>query len=240
MPEAQAASPRSRAALSFMMPGITSGLSAVCSASRDPPVRGQQREVRAEQHAALQVRVRGTHERLGEVLRAPPGQVDPGVVLVGRDRERLVLPGHRGVGHDDLQIGEVRRDGIEQDRVRAARAAGRSRRAAPRRSRSGRCGTVRPRRLLDRGVQRVVPLVARVEALHGRVELEAAHPVLLDQPARGIDRGGALQRVDRAERDQHVVVARGALGDLGAGDRRVAEPVSASTVKTTAAILRSR
>ena len=36
-----------------------------------------------------------------------------------------------------------------------------------------------------------------------------------------VDRGGAAERVDRAERDQHVVVARGALGDLGARDRRV-------------------
>ena len=32
-----------------------------------------------------------------------------------------------------------------------------------------------------------------------------------------------LQRVDRAERDEHVVVARGALGDVGARERRLAE-----------------
>ena len=77
--------------------------------------------------------------------------------------------------------------------------------------------------VLDRGVQRVVLLVARIEALHGRVELEAPHPVLLDEAVRGIHRCRALQGVDRPERNEHVVVACGALGDVGARDRGVSE-----------------
>ena len=143
-----------------------------------------------------------------------------------RDRERLVLPRHRGVGHDDLQVGEVGGDRVEQHRVRQAEpeaaAAGQARADA------GLAGVEERRHagILDRRVERVVRLVARVEALHGGVELEAPHPAVLDEAARSIDRGGAAERVDGAERDQHVVVARGALGDLGARDRRSARGAS--------------
>ncbi len=70
-------------------------------------------------------------------------------------------------------------------------------------------------------VERVERLVVRREGLQARVQLEPADAVLGDQRPGPLDRRGALARVDRAERDQHVVVARRAFGDLLAGQRRV-------------------
>ena len=60
------------------------------------------------------------------------------------------------------------------------------------------------------------------ERLQARVELEPAHAVVLDQPPGPVDGRRTLVRIDRAERDQHVVVPRGRVGDLLAGQRRVA------------------
>ena len=93
--------------------------------------------------------------------------------------------------------------------------------------------------LLDRPVDRVERLVVREERLDVRVELEAAHAVVADEAANLVDGVGAV-RVDAAERDEHVGVGGGGLGDLLVRDRAGRPCVSASTVKTTAAMLRSR
>src|SRR3712207_5381542 len=85
-----------------------------------PPVGGDDREVRAEQHLALEQRVGGPHQLRREVLRGPPGQVDVDVCLVGGDRDGLVLPRHRGVGQHDSQVREVGGDVVEQHRIGVA------------------------------------------------------------------------------------------------------------------------
>ena len=54
------------------------------------------------------------------------------------------------------------------------------------------------------------------------MELEAADSVGGDQPPRPADRLIPGQRVDRAERDQHVGVGGGPVRDLLAGQRLVA------------------
>ena len=51
------------------------------------------------------------------------------------------------------------------------------------------------------------------------MELEAADAVPFDQPLRGADTVGAAGRIDRGERDQHVGVRGGDLGDLLVRDR---------------------
>ena len=120
--------------------------------------------------------------------------------------------------------GKLRRHRVEQHRVRQAQPEPVA--AAHAGADAGLPG-VEERRdpgILNRRVQRIVRLVARVEPLHGRVELEAAHAMLLDERPRIVHRGRAAERIDRAERDQHVVVARGTLGDLGGGERSVCEP----------------
>ena len=55
------------------------------------------------------------------------------------------------------------------------------------------------------------------------MELEPAHSEFADQPLGLLDRPGPGQRIDRSERDQHVVVPRGALRDLLAAVGRVAQ-----------------
>ena len=68
--------------------------------------------------------------------------------------------------------------------------------------------------LLDHLVERVGHAVVREEALHVRVELEAAHAVLGDQAPRLVDAALSLVRVDARERDQDVGVRARHRGDL--------------------------
>ena len=75
--------------------------------------------------------------------------------------------------------------------------------------------------LLDRLVQRVHGRVVRREPLQAGVELEPAYPVVGDQPPRPAHRLTRRERVHRAERDQHVGVIRGPVGDLLAGQGRM-------------------
>ena len=188
-----------------------------------PAVRGDDRVVRAEQDLVLQQGVRVPDELRREVLRRPAGQVDVDVRLVRGDRERLVLPGERRVREDDPQVREVHGDVVDQHRVRVlepdAAAAGHAGADAG----LSACGTGpgTPSSSIDL-VQRVGHPVVRREALEAGMELEAAHAVLLDQPACLADGGPALPRVDARERDQHVRVRGAALGDLLVGDARVA------------------
>ena len=67
--------------------------------------------------------------------------------------------------------------------------------------------------LLDRLVERVERAVIRKERLDVRVELEAAHAVVADEAAHLVHRVRPV-RVDGRERDQHVRVRSGDLGDL--------------------------
>ena len=71
------------------------------------------------------------------------------------------------------------------------------------------------------------------------MELEAAHAVVAIS-ARDLVDGVLPVRVDRAERDQDVGVRSGDLGDLLVAHGGAARLRLASTVKTTAAMLRSR
>src|SRR6266702_1599246 len=57
----------------------------------DPPVGGEGREIRAEEHLVAQQAVGVLHQQGREVLRRPAGQVDVDARLVGRDRQSLVL-----------------------------------------------------------------------------------------------------------------------------------------------------
>src|SRR5437667_8565715 len=77
---------------------------------RQPAVRRDHRPVRAEQHLVLQDRVDVAHENRRKVFWRPAGEVDIDVRLVGRDRQRLLLPGEGGVGEDDLQVGKIGSD----------------------------------------------------------------------------------------------------------------------------------
>src|SRR6202453_4628397 len=83
-----------------------------------PPLRGQQRIVGAEQDLVLKERVGGPDKLRREVLRRPSGQVDERVGLVRGDRDRGRRPRHRWVGEDDLELGEVGRHVVDQHRVR--------------------------------------------------------------------------------------------------------------------------
>jgi hypothetical protein len=126
------------------------------------------------------------------------------------------------VGHDDLQVGEARGHRVEQDRVGEAQQQ-----PPPARQAGADAGLAGVEErddpgLLQRLVQREERLVGRVEALDRRVELESADAVLVDEPPHAVERIGPT-RVDRAERDEHVVVARGALGDVGARERGMAQ-----------------
>src|SRR2546423_8832301 len=71
----------------------------------EPAVGRDHREVRPEEDLVAQLRVRVLDELRREVLRRPAGEVDPDVVLVQADGDRLVLPWERGVGEHDLQLG---------------------------------------------------------------------------------------------------------------------------------------
>jgi hypothetical protein len=60
--------------------------------------------------------------------------------------------------------------------------------------------------------------VVGLEGLQRRVELEAPHAVLLDQPARGAHSRRAAGGVDRAERMSTSGCSRGGFRDLLAGE----------------------
>ncbi len=93
--------------------------------------------------------------------------------------------------------------------------------------------------VLQRLVQREVGLVRRVEAWDGRVELEAAHAVVVEEPAHPLD-GVGTARIDRAEGMSTSLLrcAPSAISALESGEWL--SWVSASTVNTTAAMRRSR
>ena len=114
-----------------------------------PAVRRDHRVVRAEQDLVLEQRVRVLDQLGREVLRRPARQVDVDLRLVHGDRERLVLPGERGVRQHDRHLREVGGHVVHVDRVASTSAAARRRPARPSRSRCGRCGRARagrPRR----------------------------------------------------------------------------------------------
>jgi hypothetical protein len=69
-------------------------------------------------------------------------------------------------------------------------------------------------------VERIDRAVVGVEALDVRVQLEALHAVVADQPLRLLHRPDALVRIDRGERDEHVRIRRRDLGDLLVRHRR--------------------
>ena len=177
-PAQVAHSPSSRAAFSLSTSGRTSSRIGSCLEVAQPAVRGDQREVRAEQHLVLELGVRVADQVLREVLRRPAGEVDVDVRLVDRDRQRLVLPRERRVGEDDVQLREVGRDVVDRHRVGVlqphAAAAGHAR-ADP-----GRAGMEQRDQpgLGDHLVQRVEGAVVGPEGLRVGVELEPARAAL--------------------------------------------------------------
>ena len=114
----------------------------------------------------------------------------------------------------DLELGEVHGDVVHVHRVGVLEpdtAAAWEARA------DARLPGVEERRqsgLLDHLVERVRQPVVRKEALHVRVELEAAHAVLCDQAPGLVDAALPLVRVDARERDQDVGIRPRHLGDL--------------------------
>ena len=161
-----------------------------------------------------------------EVLRRPAGQVDVHVRLVRGDRDLRVHPRHRGVRHHDRQLGEVGGDVVEQHRVGVPQldaVAARQPRAD-----AGLAGVEQRGQagIGDRGVDRVVGAVVGLEALQAGVELEALD-AQLDLLVHTVHGRVAGQRVDGAERDQHVVVARRARDQVLDGVGRDARTPSA-------------
>ena len=126
------------------------------------------------------------------------------------DRDLSIHPRHRRVCHHNGQFREVGGNVVEQHRVGVPQfdpvTTGQRR---PETGLSGveQCGHSRRG---DGLIDRIEPAVVGLEALQARMELESADAVVPDQfadPSECIGR----QRVDGAERDQHVVVARSAL-----------------------------
>ena len=114
----------------------------------------------------------------------------------------------------DLQLGEVDGDIVHVHRVRElepdAAAAGK----AGTDSRMPRVEERGHTRLSDDLVQRVESAIVGIERLHVRVELEPLDVVVANEPLRLLYRPGALVRIDRGERDEHVRIRRRDLGDL--------------------------
>ena len=129
--------------------------------------------------------------------------------------------GHRRVRHDDREVREVGGDVVEQHRRGVAQLD-----AAP----AGEAGAdpglpgVEQRghaQLLQRLVERVEAGSLGSKACRLGWNLNPRTPWSVDQPAGPGDGALARVRVDRAERDEHVRVLGGLVGDLLAGQRRV-------------------
>ena len=72
----------------------------------EPAVRRDQRVIGAEEDPVAQQRVRVVHELGRKVLRRPTGEVDEDLLLVERDRDRLVLPREGGCASTILSSGK--------------------------------------------------------------------------------------------------------------------------------------
>jgi hypothetical protein len=130
------------------------------------------------------------------------------------------------VRDDDRQVGEVDGDIVEVQRVGVLQpdptTAGQTR-ADPGLAAVEERGYAE---LLQHLVERVGSTVVGIERLDAGVELEAAHPELLDQPSGLGHSGLSFGGVDAGERKQHVGVAPGPLdhrlvGDPGVAQRRL-------------------
>ena len=234
--------PSRRTAFSLRISGRTSSLSPACSKSasqRSGVISGKSEPNRT---LVSQQRVRVLHELRREVLRRPAGEVDVDLRACGVATEiASSCHGNDGCARMIFRSREVDRHVVDVHRVRVlepdAAAAGQAgadagvagveeRRAA------------RPPRSPRRAGR--TPRSFGKKAWMFGWNLKPRTPWSRDQPAglgdarrRGAGRAG--------ERDQHVGVGGRDLGDLLVRDRRAAGlRDSASTVKTTAAMLRSR
>ena len=205
-----------------------------------PAVWREQREVRAEQHPVLQERVRGADELRGKYFGLHPERSIQVLCLWVATERASSCQGTEGCAMMICRSGK--------SAATASRSIGfdsASRRPAPPRMPRADPGLAGMEERGDAGVlhhvvQRVELLVARVEALHGRVEFEAAHPAVFDEAACAHRRAsGAAGRPIRtgSARRCCVLLPRRSRRWRTARDRAAS---SASTVKTTAAILRSR
>jgi hypothetical protein len=127
------------------------------------------------------------------------------------------------VRENDLEVGEVGGHVVEAHRVRVLEPQPAAAREARANAAVSRVEERRQPGLGDHLVQRIGSAVVREELLEVGMELEAPDAVVVDQAARSLDRV-APARVDARERDQHVGVRRGAVGDLLVRDRRDAAP----------------
>src|SRR5471032_1729032 len=115
---------------------------------------------------------------------------------------------------DDLHVGEVSRDVVKVNRFRVLEPQST---AAGHAAADAGMTAVEYRRQSVFGnyfVQRISHAVVGVEALHGRMKLEAAYAALLDQPPRLARAHLALVRIDARKSDHDVPVIGRKLGDL--------------------------
>ena len=118
------------------------------------------------------------------------------------------------MGEHDRQVGEVDGDVVDEHRVRVLQPdAGPATHAGPDARMTGVEEGGHPV-AFEHLVQRVGRRIVRVEALGVRVELEALHPVLGDQPFGHPHRRLAPSRIHAGEGDGHIGVQRSLLGDL--------------------------
>src|SRR6185436_15081627 len=174
----------------------------------EPPLRGDQRIVRTEQHFSFQLSVRVLHELRWEILRRPAGEVDVDLRLVQGDRQRLVLPRPRRMSeHDrhrreiDGYIVDVHRIAVLQPDTSATRHTS-THSGVPRVKESGQLV------LRDDFIEWIRGTIVGKKLLKLRMKLEAFDAVVLDQPARFAHSGRTTLRVDARERDHDVGVLR--------------------------------
>src|SRR5262245_52048363 len=181
---------------------------------RHPAVGRERRIVGAEQHLLAQQRVGVMHQNRREVFRRPAGEVDVDVGLVLTDRERLLLPGERGVRDDDLHLGKIDRNVVDVHRIGIFQADA----PAPRHARAdpGLAAVKERDRALrgDRLVEHIRAVVVGIEALGRGMELEPLDAEIAHQAARLLGAGATLGWIDRGERDHDIAVLVGDAGDL--------------------------
>src|SRR5207248_1155398 len=97
-----------------------------------------------------------------EVLGRPPRQIDIDLSFVLRDRQRLLLPGKRRVGHDDRHLGKVDGYIVQIDRIAVLQADAAARAGALPDSRLAGVKQGRKPSSGDYFVERVQPPVVRV------------------------------------------------------------------------------
>src|SRR5260370_19960825 len=125
------------------------------------------------------------------------------------------------MGQDDVHVGEIDRHVVDVHRVGVLQTDAAA--AVRARSDSGLAGVEQGHKPAggDDLVERVGTSVVRIEALRARVELEPPDTEVGGQAPGEAHAGCAAGRVDARERDDHIRVLGGELGDLDAVRHRL-------------------